>query len=449
MKKRTAAVLSLLTAGTLLTGGCAAKGGGPDGVIDYWLWDATQQPGYQACADAFEEANPGLKVRITQYGWDDYWGKLTAGFIADQAPDVFTNHLTKYAQFVDLEVLVPLDDLEATRDVSDSDYVGGLAGLWKGRDGKRYGIPKDWDTIAYFYDQKVTDAAGVTREQLMNMNWNPDDGGSFEKIIAHLSVDANGVRGDEPGFDRNNVVVYGLASEGAGGENLGQTQWGAYTGSIGWEPLDKNPWGTHFNLDDPSFQKTMAWYFGLVEKGYMPSYETFGKQSGSYQQVAQGKAVLGMNGSWMISGFASIPGIDLKIAPTPVGPTGHRSSPFNGLADSVTRFADDKEAAGKWAAYLGSSECQMKIADTGVVFPARFEAMERSIQVRDASGLDVTAFTLHVKEGTTQNLAVTMNAADVAALTTPGFEAVFIGQKDVSHLTEVNHQVNRLLSLTS
>ena len=216
MKKRTAAVLSLLTAGTLLTGGCAAKGGGPDGVIDYWLWDATQQPGYQACADAFEEANPGLKVRITQYGWDDYWGKLTAGFIADQAPDVFTNHLTKYAQFIDLEVLVPLDDLEATRDVKDSDYVGGLAGLWKGRDGKRYGIPKDWDTIAYFYDQKVTDAAGVTREQLMNMNWNPDDGGSFEKIIAHLSVDANGVRGDEPGFDRNNVVVYGLASEGPG-----------------------------------------------------------------------------------------------------------------------------------------------------------------------------------------------------------------------------------------
>ena len=133
MKKRTAAALSLLTVGTLLTGGCVAKDGGPDGVIDYWLWDATQQPGYQACADSFEAANPGLKVRITQYGWDDYWSKLTAGFIADQAPDVFTNHLTKYTQFVDLEVLVPLDDLEATRDVSDADYVGGLAGSGRGR----------------------------------------------------------------------------------------------------------------------------------------------------------------------------------------------------------------------------------------------------------------------------------------------------------------------------
>ena len=163
----------------------------------------------------------------------------------------------------------------------------------------------------------------------------------------------------------------------------------------------------------------------------------------------RGKAGLGMNGSWMISSCASLPGIDLRTAPTPVGPIGHRSSPFNGLADSVTRFADDKDAAGKWVAYLGSSECQMKIADAGVVFPARPEAMERSIQVRNASGLDVTAFTSHVKDGTTQNPAVIMDAADVAALTSPGFEAVFIGQKDVSYLSEVNHQVNRLLSLTS
>ena len=91
----------------------------------------------------------------------------------------------------------------------------------------------------------------------------------------------------------------------------------------------------------------------------------------------------------------------------------------------------------------------MKVADAGVVFPARPEAMERSIQVREAAGFDVGPFTLHVKDGTTQDPAVTVNAADVAALTSPGFEAVFIGQKDVTYLSELNHQVNRLLSLTS
>ena len=65
---------------------------------------------------------------------------------------MFTDHLSKYAQFVDLEVLRPLDDLAPTADIQDGDYQEGLAELWKGQDGKRYGAPKDWDTIAIFYD---------------------------------------------------------------------------------------------------------------------------------------------------------------------------------------------------------------------------------------------------------------------------------------------------------
>ena len=55
-----AKILPVLAAEVLLAAACTTKGGeGPDGVIDYWLWDATQQPGYQACADAFETVNRG------------------------------------------------------------------------------------------------------------------------------------------------------------------------------------------------------------------------------------------------------------------------------------------------------------------------------------------------------------------------------------------------------
>ena len=54
--------------------------------------------------------NPNINVKITQYGWDDYWGKLTNGFVAGTAPDVFTDHLSKYPEFVSQEQLVPLDD---------------------------------------------------------------------------------------------------------------------------------------------------------------------------------------------------------------------------------------------------------------------------------------------------------------------------------------------------
>ena len=119
-------------AAVLLLGGCgwsgadaATSSGG--GTIEYWLWDSSQEPGYQKCADAFHQANPNLKIHISQYGWDTYWSKLTAGFIADTAPDVFTDHLSKFAQFVDLKVLRPLDDLAPTADVQDGDYQAGLA----------------------------------------------------------------------------------------------------------------------------------------------------------------------------------------------------------------------------------------------------------------------------------------------------------------------------------
>lgn len=66
---------------------------------------------------------------------------------------------------------------------------------------------------------------------------------------------------------------------------------------------------------------------------------------------------------------------------------------------------------------------------------------------RRADGIDTSAFTVHIEEDTTQMLAVTSNAADVSALTVPAFEAVYIGERSASSLTQVNDQVNRLLDL--
>ena len=121
-----AAILSLaLTAcggGSDSGGDTGAQGGAIDtstatGEVSYWLWDTNQLTAYQACADAFHAKNPNVTVKISQYGYGDYWGKLTNGFVGGTAPDVFTNHLSKYPEMVSQEQLVPLDDtLEEGRD---------------------------------------------------------------------------------------------------------------------------------------------------------------------------------------------------------------------------------------------------------------------------------------------------------------------------------------------
>ena len=446
-----ALTLGLLTA----CGGGGGGTGGTPGTIEYWLWDSGQQPGYQKCADAFEQQNPGLKIHISQYGWDDYWSKLTAGFIADTAPDVFTDHLAKYAQFVDLEVLRPLDDYAATADIQDGDYQEGLAALWKGQDGKRYGAPKDWDTIAIFYDGAKIKEAGVDPADLQDLAWNPADGGTFEKMIAHLTIDNNGKRGDEPGFDSNNVKMYGLGSDGAGGSQFGQTQWSPFTGSAGWQATDKNPWGTRFNFDSPVLQDTLAWYFGLAEKGYMPSFAEIGGNNpvGPDKQIQSGIAAMALSGSWMISTFTGLTDaagkkLDIGLAPTPIGPTGKRASMFNGLADSITTLSRQPENAAKWVRFLSGAECQRIIGESGVVFPARPEATELAIAYNQKErNLDVTPFTDQVKDGTTFLFPVTSNAADIVALVNPRMDAVYIGSSPPSSLTEVNRQLNDLFQV--
>lgn len=448
---RRALLGTVLPATAVALAACSAPGtrsstAGGSATVSYWLWDANQLPAYQAAAKAFQQSNPDITVSITQLGWGDYWTKLTAGFIADTAPDVFTDHLSKFGQFAELGVLRPLDELGPTKGLRDADYQTGLAELWKGQDGHRYGAPKDWDTIAMFYNRTVLSKAGVDPATLAALEWNPDDGGTFEKTVAHLSVDERGRRGDEPGFDRKHVKTYGLASNGSGGDGYGQTQWSPFTGTIGWDFTDKIPWGTHFHFDQAKFQKTIEWYFGLADKGYFPSYAV-SNTSGAEVQLGAGTAALAVHGSWMISTFAALKGVQLGIAPTPIGPVGKRASMFNGLGDSITKQARFPEAAAKWVAFLGSAAGQRIVGSHGIVFPATPQGTAAAVAAYGKRKIDVRAFTEQVTDKTTFLFPVTNNAADIAALFQPAMDSIYADGAPVSGLTGINDQINTVLKL--
>ncbi|MFJ7996800.1 extracellular solute-binding protein [Streptomyces sp. NPDC096310] len=434
--------LSLLATGCG-SGASSSASASPD-TVSYWLWDSNQLPGYQECAKGFERANPGVRVAVSQVGWDDYWTKLTASMIAGTEPDVFTDHITKFAQFADLDVLAPLDELPATRTIKDSDYQSGLASLWVGQDGHRYGAPKDWDTVAMFYDKKKTDAAGISAGTMNTLDWNPVDGGTFEKTLARLTVDTKGRRGDQPGFDKNHVKTYGLAGNDAGMAD-GQTQWSAFTGSAGWNYTDK-PWGTHYNYDQKAFQSTIDWYFGLAKKGYLAPYEVFSESNQADVQLSSGRAAIALHGSWMTKTIYGFQGIDARTALTPVGPTGKRATMRNGLADSLTKRGAKKPAAQRWLAYLASDACQTVIGRQGVVFPATKAGTEAAIAAYRKEGIDVTAFTKPVADGTTFSYPITNYAADVVALMRPAMQDVYANGAPVGTLTTTNEQINLLLA---
>jgi multiple sugar transport system substrate-binding protein len=422
----------------------AAGGTTASGTISYWLWDSNQLPAYQACADAFHTANPTITVKVSQYGWDSYWSKITNGFTSGTGPDVFTDHLSKYPEFVSKQEILSISDALTADKYKTDIYQPGLLSLWTAQDHKIYGLPKDFDTIGLFYNKKMLTDAGMTLDQLNKLAWNSKDGGTFEKAVAHLTIDKSGKRGDQAGFDPKNVKTYGLALENGSAGN-GQTQWSTFTGSAGWTYTDKNPWGTKYNYNDPKFQDTLTWYRSLITKGYMPSQDkVIGIDTGA--QLGAGNYAMTTEGDWNTSGFTTLKGVSIGVANVPVGPTGKRASMFNGLADSINASTKNQAASIKWVEFTGSSACQDIVASKAVVFPAIPEATDKAVAAFKAKGQDMTPFTDRVTDKETFLFPITDHAADITAIMDPAMQSFLSFKTDAGAFTDANTQVNALFN---
>lgn len=432
------ALLVLLATLLLAVGVASAQ----DNVtIRYALWDINQQPSYESCAAEFMAQNPNITVNVEQLGWGDYWTGITTGFISGDSPDVFTNHLAKYPEFVELGQIVDLQPFIDRDGVDLSIYIEGLADLWV-NEGARYGLPKDWDTVAVIYNPEMLEAAGVTVEELNNATWNPDDGGTFEEIVARLTLDANGNNGLSPDFDKDNVVQYGFLYDSAGGF-AGHTQWSAFTGSTGWYYTNEI-WGNEYYYDDPRFIDSIDWYTSLwLDKGYAPQLaDVQGLGQLAMFQAEQG--ALGLDGSWMIGSYVGS-GTPVEFARLPIGPEG-RKSMFNGLADSIWTGTEHLEESWQWVKFLASPECELIVGNAGVVFPATPEGVEASLQVRADAGIDVTAFTDQaLEEGGTFLYPITDFGGEIATIMTETMDAIALGQAEAeSALLSANDEVNSL-----
>ncbi len=408
--------------------------------VKYMLWDSNQLPAYQQCAADFAKKNPGTTIKITQAGWNDYWTAISTGFVSGTAPDVFTNHLAKYPEFAKNQQLVDLTPYIQKDKVDTQAYAAGLVDVW-GRDGKQYGLPKDWDTIGFIVNLAHAKKQGVTLADLQAMTWNPKDGGSFEQLVRKLTVDAKGRNAADPAFDRKSVAVYGYQNPGHGGM-MGQTEWSHFAVTNGFRFQDR-PWAGKFFYDDPKLAETLDWLAGLPAKGLSAGYEST-RSLGSDAMFVGGKAAMVPQGSWMITYFAGNAKFEHAWVPLPKGPNGRRATMFNGLADSIWAGSKVKDEAWKWVKYLASADCQQVVAGHGVVFPAIRGMAEKAVEAQKKKGVDASAFLAMSKEQTFL-APIADNGSQVDELVKGAIESVLLGRQPASvALKDANAKVNAL-----
>ncbi|MDX1523586.1 MAG: sugar ABC transporter substrate-binding protein, partial [Anaerolineae bacterium] len=420
----------------------AAAPSGEAVEIRYGLWDSAQQPAYEQCAAEFTSANPNITVKVEQSGWDDYWSTIQTGMVAGNAPDVFTNHLAKYPEFASKNQIVDIQPLVERDGVPTDIYIGELAELWT-REGKRYGLPKDWDTIAIFYNKGMLEEAGIDPAVMEDWTWNPQDGGTFEEVIAQLTIDANGNNALSPDFDKDNVEQFGFIHQGAG-NGYGQTQWSWLAVPNGFRFQDEL-WGTEFHYDDPALAETLEWYAGLMERGLAPTLPDV-SSLGAAALFQSGRGAMTSEGSWNIKNYLDNSDFEVGFAPLPIGPEG-RKSMFNGLADSIFVGTEHQEEAWEWVKFLASPTCQNIVGEYAVVFPAIDSAVDKALAAHEAKGADVSAFTEQAlaPDGTFL-FPVADNASEISTIMQQVEEGIYLGTIDdvPGALQAANEEVNAL-----
>jgi multiple sugar transport system substrate-binding protein len=322
---------------------------GPDATISYSIWgDPAEITNQQAVVDAFHAANPKITVKVTVSDWDTYWDKLQTSLAGGDAPDVFAMDGPLFPDYVSRDVLL---DLKPYIDRSGYD-LGQLADEavrdFTTPDGQ-FGLPRDLNVVALFYNKAMFDAASVPY---------PDDTWDWAKLTE---------------------VGTKLTLKGADGK---VSQWGFYTESSDMENYWSSlVWQNGGDILAPDGKTTVLGTDQAVggiqrlqdliwKDKIMPDAAITDVLGDAFEQ---GQAAMEANGSWLVATHQAA-GIDFGIAPLPKGPAGQATS-VNPTGAVVYANTPSPDAAWEFLKYLASPAAQTKLMELRASLPANKEVL--------------------------------------------------------------------------
>ncbi len=324
---------------------------GPPVKIEYAIWgDPAEINSQKAVVEGFTAANPNITVDVTVSDWDAYWDKLQTGLAGGAAPDVFAMDGPLGPDYQGRDVLLDLTpyiegegyDLGQLDDNAVKDFTT--------KDGKVFGLPRDLNVIALFYNKDMFDAAGIAY---------PDDTWTWDKLVEvgkQLTKDTNG---------DGTVDQWGLYTETTDMENA----WSEFVWQAGGDIITAD--GTKSALDQPESAAGIQFLQDLIWKEkVIPDPALFAETGDAFEQ---GVAAMEINGSWLVPTHEAA-GINLGIAPLPAGPAGKATSvnPTGAVVYSGTKAP---EASWLLAKYLASPEAQTKIMALKASVPVNKEIL--------------------------------------------------------------------------
>jgi multiple sugar transport system substrate-binding protein len=389
----TLARLAFAAVALVMLTGCAAEWGfGGSGssngtvTLTYALWDPHEQIGYQASIDEFEKLHPNIKVTIENIPYNNYEQKITAEFITGGAPDLFWVNTPWLSTFIEDGILTNLTPLIKASHINMAQYYPQLVALHS-VGGKIYGLPKDWDTIALYYNKAYFAKHHITIPA--NLSWNPDGTGSFVTFLKQVTTDANGNNALSPSFNPNKVATYAL-----GVDNDPQSGWGDYVAEVGGKVIPY-PNATVASLTAPPVEEGMTFLAKYLTNDHVIAPATLSGPNANgnnlLQMFSEGQIAMWEAGDWNTTTVKTSVNFPVGVATLPIGPVG-RVSVFNGLIDGLNTHTPYPKQAWELEQWLGSAQSQAILGAGGYVWPAIRSLDPLFLQYWSKQGIDMSAF---------------------------------------------------------
>ncbi|GAA2708670.1 ABC transporter substrate-binding protein [Actinoplanes palleronii] len=408
--RRTALLILLLLAG------CSVAGGGDEEgktTVTFRLWDDQVATAYQQSFAAFEKAHPDIKVTVQLVPWADYWTKLPADIAAGTAADIFWTNTSNFGLYADNNQLLPVD--------VDSGWTKSVVELYT-RNGKLWGVPQLWDSIALFYNKDLVSKAGVDPATLA---WDPAAPTDTLRAAARkLTVDSAGKTAGQAGFTPQKIQTYGF--------NAAFDQQGImwdFVGSNGgtWQSGD-----TFTFADQPKTVQALQYVVDLINKEHVapPAADTNTNGDKTLQLFTQGKLALFQSGPYQLKSVQEGAGFAWGLAPMLTGPAG-RVGVVHGVAAVASAKTAHPDATREVLNWIGTADGVKPIAEGGYAFPGVTAAQPAFVDYWKKQGVDLQPF-LDAAAGTTFPAPVGPRVGAGGTAYTPILQQVFLGQVGVA-----------------
>lgn len=279
-------------------------------------------------------------INLTYQAFEgDYNGPLFNALSAGTAGDIIYIPDSTAPGIIATGKILPLND------VFDAEpFIDSLIEVYK-VDDNLYGVAKDFNTLALFYNKDLFDEAGVEY---------PNETDTWQTLAEKLrAVDA---LGDD---------VHGICLP------ADYARFGAFAYANGWDPMIEEG---ETNLLDERFVAAVEWYTGLVEEGVAIQPSDIA-QSWAGGCFGTGNVAAAIEGAWIL-GFLRNEAPNLQYGTTylPLAPSGERGNFLFTVAYGVNTDSPNREAALKVLELLTSPEAQQWVLEQGLAIPSR-EAM--------------------------------------------------------------------------